>query len=151
MAQKLLDFRLGVDLLLRDRRGGKARAGKTPKLCILCRDPSKNTCGNNPYCQACKCEHDAMQKDAKENGWLDKFESGKQNPVIFKKMVMDFRFQCPSRGRGRPRTQYKFARLDQIFERATVLENGVETCMMDWFEFSAFYESKKMDESTIES
>lgn len=131
--------------------GGAAAAKKTPQnTCLICRDSSGNLCGNNPFCHKCKAEHDAMKKDTTTNGWADRFEEGKSNPVIFRKMVNDFRHNCASRGRGRSRPQYNAARLEDIFEQSSVCQQGNEYAMMDWFEFESWYSQKKLGDEAIE-
>ena len=75
-----------------------------PKLCCICRSPGVPLCGKNLFCHGCKAEHEAMKKDANENGWIEKFEEGKADPVVFRKMVSYFRFECKSMG-ARPRAQ----------------------------------------------
>ena len=65
-------------------------------------------------------------------------------------MINDFQHACASRGRGKPRPSYKVARLEELFEKSIVKRKGVEAVMMDWFEFEAHYQSKKMDDTDIE-
>ena len=137
-------------------RGGRG-SGKTPKQqkqaqkpCIVCRSPDKERCGKNAFCHECKSEYDAMRKDSVENGWHARFEEGKENPVTFRKMLNDYRWQCASRGRGRLRPVYDVARLETIFEMAHVKQRGEEAVMMDWFDFESFYSAKKVNDKAIE-
>ena len=133
----------------RPKGKGKAKAKsrvRKPKLCLLCKiDGNALT-----YCHNCKSEHDAMKKDAVDNGWFEKFDEGKSNPVLFKKRINDFRHQCQSRGHGRARALYNAARLEEIFEKSRITQQGSEYVMMDWFEFEAWYSAKKFPDDIIE-
>ena len=92
-----------------------------------------------------------MKKDAETNGWLERFEKGKSTPAIFKKMVNDYRHQCASQGRGKPRPVYKASRLEELFEQAKVKQAGKEGVMMDWFELENWYQGKKSPDKAFET
>lgn len=140
-----------------EKRGGKASANKAKakakhkRTCLICRDDGSQLCGNNPFCHKCKAEHDAMKKDAQTHGWISRFEEGKNNPVIFRKMVNDFRHLCASRGRGRPRPVYKAANLEEMLEESSIIQKGNEYAMMDWSKFEAWYHQKKLGDEEIEA
>lgn len=130
---------------------GAGVANKKPqRMCLICRDTSASLWGNNPVCHTCKAEHDAMKKFAVANGCAARFAEGKSTSDMFRKMVNDFTHSCASRGRGRSRPTYNTTRLEDIFEQPSVLQNGNEYAIMDWFEFESWYGQKKFNDDAIE-
>ena len=81
---------------------------------------------------------------------IGEVRGGEENPVIFAKMIKDYKFTCPSKGRGQARQTYKVSRLDDIFEQASVKQTGDHGLMMDWFEFEEHFKKKKLKEDEID-
>ena len=75
---------------------------------------------------------------------------GEDPPVVFAKMIRDFKFMCPSKGRGQKRSTYKVSRSDDVFQQAAVKQTGDLGVMMDWFEFEEHFQKKKLDQDEIE-
>ena len=131
------------------KAGGKG-AGRNNKVCSMCRSPDKTCVGKDGFCRECKTEYEACRKDAIENGWLQKFQKCQDTPVLMRKLVSDFKHQCPSRGRGQRRKDFDSGRCEEIFQRATMTQRGVEKIFMDWFDYELYLQNKKIPDSEIE-
>ena len=121
-----------------------------PKLSCICRNTGVPLCGKSLFCHGCKSEHEAMKKDATENGWVDKFEEGKADPVVFSKMVNDFRFECKSRVAGASARNMRLRALIRSSRGAASSRWGSERVMMDRFDFEQFYKAKRFSDTAIE-
>lgn len=118
------------------------------RQCIICQ--SADSCTKNPYCGKCKADVDALQKCAKDDGWLEKFMEAKGNERALRKLVRDFQQESPSKGKGRPRAKYSKAKALQILSNESIEDQGTRLAKYDWFEFEAHYESKKLSHQQIE-
>ena len=94
---------------------------------------------------------DALQKTAKEDGWLDRFLAAKGSEHTLRKLVRDFQTESPSKGKGRPRAKYNKARAMQIIANEQIEDEGTRCQKMDWFEFETFYQGKRMSQQSIEA
>jgi hypothetical protein len=117
----------------RSARGKRGRAGAAAKLCIVCQ--CNPVSGNNPFCKADKREFQALKKDAEAQGRQDLFEKARSDPILFKKILEDYREQCqPTRSTaGWQRPPYNFARMEEIISKRTVLQRGCESVKKDYF------------------
>ena len=117
--------------------------------CMICeKAPSLK---KNPFCAACKTDVDAAKKDAKAQNWLEKYESARGTPAIFRRLILDFQQECLSAGSGRKRPTYSRARAQEVVSKEHVADEGVRFMKMDWFGFESFYKSKGLNASEIDA
>ena len=132
-------------------RGAKAKkqAVEGRHVCLICCDPSKKCCGNNPYCHACKPDHDGLKRDAEKTGNLDRLERAKSDPILMQMLVEDYRQQVGPAKRGVQRPLYKWSRIETHLIQATMEFQGQEVETWDFFDFKEHYEKRKFSDSQI--
>ena len=135
----------------------KAKKGSKPSgrstydglTCMICeKAPSLK---KNPFCAACKTDVGAAKKDAKAQNWLEKYESARGTPAVFRRLILDFQQECPSAGSDRKRPTYSRARAQEVVSKEHVADEGVRFMKMDWFGFESFYKSKGLNASEIDA
>jgi hypothetical protein len=131
----------------RSARGKRGRAGAAPKLCIICQCCPVS--GNNPFCKVDKREYQALKKDSDTQGRQELFEKARSDPVLFKKILEDYREQCqPTRTTaGWQRPPYNFARMEEIISKRTVLQRGGESVKKDYFDVLEIFAKKRMTQA----
>ena len=113
--------------------GGKAAKGKS-KMCIICR--VNPVSGHNSFCKADKKEYEGLRKDAVQQGKVEFLERAMTDPVLFKKILEDYREKCctlrTSSGWARP--SYDFTRVEEMIRMSTVVRTGGKAKMKDYFD-----------------
>ena len=119
-----------------------AKGGK--RLCVVCR--INTAVGNNAYCKDDKKEYEALRKDASEQNKTEVFERARNDPVLFRKVIEDYRHKCSvqktSSGWARP--NYDFARIDEIVAKSVVVRAGGRSQKKDYFDILEMFQSKRM-------
>ena len=130
-AAKAAPWRRGTD---RSARGKRGRAGAAAKLCTICQ--CNPVSGNNPVCKVDKREYQALKKDSDAQGRKELFEKARSDPVLFKKILEDYREQCqPTRTTaGWQRPPYNFARMEEVISKKTVLQREGDSIKKDYFD-----------------
>ena len=138
----------------RGKAAAKKAAGKPSgrntyedKMCIICE--ANKCCKKNPFCPKCKTDVDAAKKDAQKEGWTERFDAARPHPVLFRKLINDYREACPSEGAGKKRAAYSKARAIEITSVEALSDEGARWIKMDWFEFDAHYRKKNLSPSDI--
>ena len=120
------------------------------KMCVIClvNPPS----GNNPYCKDDKKEFAACQKDAAAQGKADLFERARQDVVIFRKILADYRERCSVKKckRGWERPPYDFCRAEEMLTHRQVARRGGKSRMVDWFDVLEMYTKRYMNQLQAE-
>ena len=111
--------------------------------------------GNNPYCKEDKKEHDALKKDAQKQGYIEKFNDARKCPVLFRKLIEDFRSLCGDKnsnikiGRGNSRPDYNWARYEHIKAQVKRDMKGKRKEMLDWFDFEERFKKKRFSNEAV--
>ena len=131
----------------RSARGKRGRAGAAAKLCVICQ--CNPVSGNNPFCKVDKREYQALKKDSDAQGRKELFEKARSDPVLFKKILEDYREQCqPTRTTaGWQRPPYNFARMEEVISKKTVLQRGGESIKKDYFDVLEIFAKKRMTQA----
>eukprot|EP00959_Pyramimonas_sp_CCMP1952_P008354 174720-Pyramimonas_sp.AAC.1 len=114
-------------------------------------DSSKKCVGNNPFCTDCKPDHEAVRADAIEQGKKEVFERARKDPELYRKLLLDYRANCASKGRGIKRRRYDWSRYEQLVDKVRSARRGGEATLIDWFDFKEYFEKKKIPLPEIEA
>ena len=119
-------------------RGSRAAIGGAKKkyayTCMICLDPGK-PCGQNPFCKDCKCDNEALKKDAKQRSKEAQYERARRDPELFRKLFLDYKSRCTSRGAGVKRDAYDWGRLEEMISKSHVQQRGANAVKIDGFDW----------------
>ena len=133
-------------------KGGKGRGkgqGKGSALmCKVCKQC--NAKKKQLYCEDCLKDVAACRKDAEDQGWSDKFEQASKNESSFQDLILQYKLDCPSMGRGKKRAVLDHRKFFKVTYHDQQARRGTKDKFMDWGEFCEWMTETKGYE-TIEA
>ena len=126
-------------------KGGKGRSkgqGKGSALmCKVCKQC--NAKRKQLYCEDCLKDVAACRKDAEEQGWSDKFEQASKNESSFQDLILQYKLDCPSMGRGKKRAALDHRKFFKTTYHDQQARRGTKDKFMDWGEFCKWMTEEK--------
>lgn len=126
-------------------KSGTGRAnGKGKGSALMCKVCKKcNAKKKQLYCEECLKDVAACRKDAEEQGWSGKFEEASRSESAFQDLILQYKLDCPSMGRGKKRAILDHRKFFKTTYHDQQARRGTKDKFMDWGEFCKFFTEEK--------
>jgi hypothetical protein len=125
---------------------GKGKGKSSPMMCKVCKNT--NAKKKQLYCEECLKDVAGCKKDAEENGWLAKYEEAAKNEGAFQALILQYRLECPSFGRGKKRANLDYHRYFKSTYHDQQARRGTKETFMDWGQFEKWMTEERGFEAT---
>ena len=83
---------------------------------------------------------EALKKDAKQRSKEAQYERARRDPELFRKLFLDYKSRCTSRGAGVKRDTYDWGRFEEMISKSHVQQRGAKADKIDCFDWKDMLE-----------